>query len=64
MQTDTRRRMEIENTAPLVTDTNAPKAVVDKNCNATAVEQIQGMSICLNTQIICFMYKYNNVRFL
>lgn len=38
-----RRRLETENTAPLVTtDTqiNAIKAaVVDKNCNATSVEQ-------------------------
>ncbi|CAH1163258.1 unnamed protein product [Phaedon cochleariae] len=43
-QLDTRRRIETENTAPLVTDTqtNAARPVVDKNCNATAVEQIQG----------------------
>ncbi|KAJ8916696.1 hypothetical protein NQ315_000341 [Exocentrus adspersus] len=42
-QLDTRRRIETENTAPLVTDTqtNAPKATVDKNCNATATEQVQ-----------------------
>nr|CAI5831277.1 unnamed protein product [Callosobruchus analis] len=35
------RRKETENTAPLVTDTqtNAPRATVDKNCNAT--EQTQ-----------------------
>nr|CAH7745120.1 unnamed protein product [Callosobruchus chinensis] len=35
------RRKETENTAPLVTDTqtNAPRAAVDKNCNAT--EQTQ-----------------------
>lgn len=40
-----RRRLETENTAPLATDTqiNAIKAaVVDKNCNATSVEQVQG----------------------
>ncbi|KAK4878012.1 hypothetical protein RN001_010518 [Aquatica leii] len=39
-----RRRIETENTAPLVTDTqtNAPKATVDKNCNATPVEPAQG----------------------
>ncbi|KAF5284207.1 hypothetical protein FQR65_LT00207 [Abscondita terminalis] len=39
-----RRRIETENTAPLVTDTqtNAPKATVDKNCNATPVESVQG----------------------
>ncbi|GJQ75439.1 hypothetical protein Trydic_g23606 [Trypoxylus dichotomus] len=38
-----RKRIEIENTAPLVTDTqtNGPRAVVDKNCNATAIEQVQ-----------------------
>ncbi|KAK5638120.1 hypothetical protein RI129_012415 [Pyrocoelia pectoralis] len=37
-----RRRIETENTAPLVTDTqtNAPKPTVDKNCNATPVEVI------------------------
>ncbi|KAJ8958453.1 hypothetical protein NQ318_002240 [Aromia moschata] len=42
-QLDTRRRIETENTAPLVTDTqtNAPRPVVDKNCNAPAVEQGQ-----------------------
>ncbi|XP_018563133.1 tau-tubulin kinase homolog Asator isoform X2 [Anoplophora glabripennis] len=42
-QLDTRRRIETENTAPLVTDTqtNAPKPAVDKNCNATAVDQVQ-----------------------
>lgn len=39
-QIDARRRIETENTAPLVTDTqiNASKPTVDKNCNATAVE--------------------------
>lgn len=39
-----RRRLETEITAPLVTDTqtNAIKANVDKNCNATSVEQVQG----------------------
>lgn len=38
-----RKRIEIENTAPLVTDTqtNGPRATVDKNCNATATEQVQ-----------------------
>ncbi|XP_072381782.1 tau-tubulin kinase homolog Asator isoform X2 [Diabrotica undecimpunctata] len=42
-QLDARRRIETENTAPLVTDTqiNATRATVDKNCNATAVEQVQ-----------------------
>ncbi|XP_031331385.1 tau-tubulin kinase homolog Asator isoform X2 [Photinus pyralis] len=37
-----RRRIETENTAPLVTDTqtNAPKPTVDKNCNATPVEAV------------------------
>ncbi|KAG5884734.1 hypothetical protein JTB14_037764 [Gonioctena quinquepunctata] len=42
-QLDARRRIETENTAPLVTDTptNAPRATVDKNCNATAVDQVQ-----------------------
>lgn len=38
-----RKRIEIENTAPLVTDTqtNGPRAAVDKNCNATAFDQVQ-----------------------
>ncbi|KAJ8929402.1 hypothetical protein NQ314_017910 [Rhamnusium bicolor] len=42
-QLDTRRRIETENTAPLVTDTqtNAPRPTVDKNCNATAIDQVQ-----------------------
>ncbi|XP_023029488.1 tau-tubulin kinase asator isoform X3 [Leptinotarsa decemlineata] len=43
-QLDSRRRIETENTAPLVTDTqtNAARATtVDKNCNATAVDQVQ-----------------------
>ncbi|XP_057668189.1 tau-tubulin kinase homolog Asator [Diorhabda carinulata] len=42
-QLDARRRIETENTAPLVTDTqiNASRPNVDKNCNATAVEQVQ-----------------------
>ncbi|KAF2881435.1 hypothetical protein ILUMI_24721 [Ignelater luminosus] len=37
-----RRRIETENTAPFVTETqtNVAKPTVDKNCNATAVEQI------------------------
>ncbi|XP_060532617.1 tau-tubulin kinase 1 isoform X2 [Cylas formicarius] len=41
-QIDAKRRIETENTAPLATDThtNAPKPTVDKNCNATATEQI------------------------
>lgn len=34
-----RRRIETENTVPIVADTqNATKTSVDKNCNATAVE--------------------------
>jgi hypothetical protein len=39
-----RRRIETENTVPLGTDvqTNAVvRPVVDKNCNATPVEQVQ-----------------------
>ncbi|CAH1107915.1 unnamed protein product [Psylliodes chrysocephalus] len=42
-QLDARRRIETENTAPLVTDTqiNPTRATVDKNCNATAVDQVQ-----------------------
>lgn len=45
-QLDARRRIETENTAPLVTDTqiNPTRATVDKNCNATAVDQVQGKS--------------------
>lgn len=47
MQVDGRRRIEIENTAPLVTETqtNAPRPTVDKNCNATAVDQVQAGKI-------------------
>lgn len=43
-QLEARRRIETENTAPLVTDTqtNAVRASVDKNCNATAGDQVQG----------------------
>ncbi|XP_030759681.1 tau-tubulin kinase homolog Asator isoform X2 [Sitophilus oryzae] len=39
---DARKRIEAENTAPLVTDTqtNAARPAVDKNCNATAGEQV------------------------
>ncbi|CAH1184491.1 unnamed protein product [Phyllotreta striolata] len=42
-QLDARRRIETENTAPLVTDMqiNPIRATVDKNCNATAVDQTQ-----------------------
>ncbi|XP_076256223.1 tau-tubulin kinase asator isoform X3 [Rhynchophorus ferrugineus] len=42
VQIDARRRIEAENTAPLATDTqtNAARPTVDKNCNATAGEQI------------------------
>ncbi|KAK9746293.1 Protein kinase domain [Popillia japonica] len=41
-----RKRIEIENTAPLVTDTqtNGPRAAVDKNCNATAFDQVQSVT--------------------
>ncbi|XP_019772963.2 tau-tubulin kinase homolog Asator isoform X3 [Dendroctonus ponderosae] len=41
IQIDARRRIEAENTAPLATDTqtNAGRPGVDKNCNATAVDQ-------------------------
>lgn len=41
VQVDIRRRIEAENTAPLVTDTqtNLGRPAVDKNCNATAVDQ-------------------------
>lgn len=53
---DARRRIETENTAPLVTDTqtNAPRATVDKNCNATAAEPIQGAFLILNLLSIKF----------
>ncbi|XP_066260170.1 tau-tubulin kinase homolog Asator isoform X1 [Euwallacea similis] len=42
VQMDARRRIEAEITAPLVTDTqtNAGRPAVDKNCNATAADQI------------------------
>ncbi|KAL1502447.1 hypothetical protein ABEB36_007588 [Hypothenemus hampei] len=42
IQMDARRRIEAENTAPLATDIqiNTSRATVDKNCNATAVDQI------------------------
>ncbi|XP_050302368.1 tau-tubulin kinase homolog Asator isoform X2 [Anthonomus grandis grandis] len=42
IQLESRRRIEVENTAPLVTDTqtNPGRQTVDKNCNATAVDQI------------------------
>lgn len=44
LKVDGRRRIEIENTAPMVTETqtNAPKPTVDKNCNATSVDPVQG----------------------
>lgn len=60
MQTDARRRIEIENTAPLATDTqmNAPKAAVDKNCNATAVDQVQGELQTKQIQLVFVTFVY------
>ncbi|CAH1132226.1 unnamed protein product [Ceutorhynchus assimilis] len=39
IQIEARRRIEAENTAPLVTDTQTNQKGVDKNCNATAADQ-------------------------
>lgn len=62
-----KKRIETENTAPLVTDTqtNVPRPVVDKNCNATAVEQVQ-QSTCLFSSVLSFLILLlpTNFRFL